>query len=57
MYPEVELYLNGKSHGRKQTTRETEWKAKYVIQYEPGALTQLENFALKLRPSGKNVKF
>jgi beta-galactosidase len=38
MYPEVELYLNGKSHGRKQTTRETEWKAKYVIQYEPGAL-------------------
>jgi beta-galactosidase len=38
MYPEVELFLNGQSQGRKETNRETQWIAKYQIPYQAGEL-------------------
>ena len=38
MYPEVELYLNGRSQGRKKTNRESHWIAKYMVPYQAGEL-------------------
>ncbi len=34
----VELFLNGKSLGRKETKRETEWIARWNVPYQPGTL-------------------
>lgn len=34
----VELFLNGKSYGKKSTSRASEFKAKYQIPYTPGQL-------------------
>ena len=36
--PEVKLYLNDKLIGTKQVSRETEFKAVFTVNYEPGAL-------------------
>jgi beta-galactosidase len=36
--PEVELFLNGKSLGRKKTDRSTEFMAKWEVPYQPGVL-------------------
>jgi beta-galactosidase len=38
MYPEVELFLNGQSQGRKKTNRESQWIAKYQVPYQAGEL-------------------
>jgi beta-galactosidase len=38
MYPEVELFLNGQSQGKKLTNRESQWIAKYMIPYQEGEL-------------------
>jgi beta-galactosidase len=35
---EVELFINGKSLGKKQTNRETEWLARWQVPYQPGVL-------------------
>ncbi|MBW6500709.1 MAG: DUF4982 domain-containing protein [Bacteroidales bacterium] len=35
---QAELFLNGKSLGRKPTNRSTEYKATWNVQYEPGTL-------------------
>ncbi len=35
---QAELWLNGKSLGRKTTNRSTEYKATWQVQYEPGTL-------------------
>jgi beta-galactosidase len=35
---EVELFVNGKSLGKKQTNRETEWLARWQVPYQPGVL-------------------
>jgi beta-galactosidase len=37
--PEVELFLNQKSLGRKSTNRENKWIATYQVTYEPGILS------------------
>jgi beta-galactosidase len=37
-YPEVELFLNGKSLGRKKVGVDTEYKANYQVRYAPGRL-------------------
>ncbi|WP_165390999.1 glycoside hydrolase family 2 TIM barrel-domain containing protein [Pseudoduganella lutea] len=37
-HPEVELFLNGRSLGRKAVGRQTEYKADYRVQYAPGRL-------------------
>ena len=37
-FPEVELYLNGKSLGRKAVGLETEFKASFTVPYAPGQL-------------------
>jgi beta-galactosidase len=37
-YEEVALFLNGKSLGKKPTTRENRWTATYQVPYEPGVL-------------------
>ncbi len=37
--PEVELFLNNKSFGRKQTNRANEWIARWEVPYEPGILS------------------
>lgn len=37
-YEEVELLLNGKSLGRKKTSRENEWIARWTVPYAPGEL-------------------
>ena len=37
-YEEVELFLNGESLGRKETSRGTEWIARWKVPYEPGSL-------------------
>lgn len=37
-HPEVELFLNGRSLGRKAVSRQTEYKAAYAVPYEPGRL-------------------
>lgn len=37
--PEVELFLNQKSLGRKKTNRENKWIAAYQVPYEPGILS------------------
>lgn len=37
-FPEVELLLNGRSLGRKSTGEESEYKASYQVNYEPGQL-------------------
>lgn len=37
-YPEVELFLNGKSLGRRQVGVETQYKAAYQVPYSPGRL-------------------
>ncbi|NII75001.1 beta-galactosidase [Dyella sp. SG562] len=37
-YPEVELFLNGKSLGRKPVGVQTEYKAAYRVPYAPGRL-------------------
>jgi len=37
-FPEVELFLNGKSLGRKTVRLETEYKAAYKVPYAPGRL-------------------
>ena len=36
--PEVKLYLNDKLIGTKQVSRETEYKAVFTVNYEPGIL-------------------
>jgi beta-galactosidase len=36
--PEVELFLNQKSQGRKKTNRDSKWIATYQVPYEPGIL-------------------
>ena len=36
--PEVKLYLNDKLIGTKQVSRETEYKAVFTVNYEPGTL-------------------
>ena len=36
---EAELFLNGRSLGRKETSRRTEWIAKWEVPYEPGILS------------------
>jgi beta-galactosidase len=36
--PEVELFLNGKSLGRKPVGVDTEYKASYAVNYKPGQL-------------------
>ena len=36
--PEVKLYLNGQLIGTKQVSRETEFKAVFTVNYEPGEL-------------------
>ncbi len=38
MYPEVELFLNGQSLGKKKTNRESQWTAKYQVPYQAGEL-------------------
>jgi beta-galactosidase len=38
MYPQVELFLNGESLGKKQTTRESKWTAVYQVPYASGEL-------------------
>lgn len=38
MYPEVELFLNGKSFGKKPTNRNTEWTASFQVPYSEGTL-------------------
>jgi beta-galactosidase len=38
-FPEVELFLNGRSLGRKSVGLETEYKASYTVPYSPGQLT------------------
>ena len=38
MYPQVELFLNGESLGKKQTTRENKWTAVYQVPYTSGEL-------------------
>ncbi len=40
-FPEVELQLNGKSLGRKAVGVESEYKAKYTVNYAPGRLVAL----------------
>ncbi|MGN6323907.1 MAG: glycoside hydrolase family 2 TIM barrel-domain containing protein [Dyella sp.] len=37
-FPEVELFLNGKSLGRKATGVDTQYKATYSVPYHPGRL-------------------
>ncbi|MFC5459320.1 glycoside hydrolase family 2 TIM barrel-domain containing protein [Massilia niabensis] len=37
-HPEVELFLNGVSLGRRRAGRETEYKAEYSVHYQPGRL-------------------
>ncbi len=37
-FPEVELFLNGKSLGRKAVSQATEYKAAYAVPYAPGTL-------------------
>jgi beta-galactosidase len=37
-FPEVELFLNGKSQGRKSVGVETEYKVAYTVGYAPGEL-------------------
>lgn len=39
--PEVELFLNGKSVGRKPVGAETEYKAAFEVSYAPGRLTAI----------------
>jgi beta-galactosidase len=36
---ETELFLNGKSHGKKKTDRSTKWIAKWEVPYESGVLS------------------
>lgn len=38
MYPQVELFLNGKSLGTKETNRSSQWIATYSVPYEAGEL-------------------
>lgn len=38
MYPEVELFLNGKSFGRKPTNRASKWIASFQVPYTEGVL-------------------
>lgn len=40
-FPEVELFLNGKSLGRKTTGVATEYKAQYKVGYAPGRLVAM----------------
>jgi beta-galactosidase len=37
-HPEVELFLNGRSLGRKPVNRQTEYKTDYTVAYAPGRL-------------------
>ncbi|GGY02940.1 DUF4982 domain-containing protein [Massilia dura] len=37
-HPEVELFLNGRSLGRKAVNRQTEYRTSYSVKYEPGRL-------------------
>jgi len=37
-YPEVELFLNGRSLGRKAVGKASEYKAAYTVPYQPGLL-------------------
>jgi beta-galactosidase len=39
MYPQVELFLNGASLGKKQTTRDNKWTAVFQVPYSSGELT------------------
>ncbi|MCC9065785.1 sugar-binding domain-containing protein [Flavobacterium piscisymbiosum] len=49
-YPKVRLYLNGKKMGDKETTKQQEFKATYIIPYESG---ELKAFGLE---NGKEVE-
>lgn len=37
-YPQTELFLNGESLGRRETSRDTEWIAKWKVPYQKGIL-------------------
>lgn len=41
MYPRVELFLNGNSLGKKETSRDNQWIATYSVPYESGELTAI----------------
>lgn len=61
MYPEVELFLDGQSQGRKKTNRENQWIAKYQIPYQAGELKAIgyngteDKGSCKLSTAGKVV--
>jgi beta-galactosidase len=58
----AELYLNGKSLGKKKTDRSTEWIAKWEVPYEPGLLEvkgfdrQVEVASSELKTSEKSTR-
>jgi beta-galactosidase len=60
--PEVELFLNEKSFGKKKTNRETKWIARWDVPYEPGVLSakgyngSAETASCELKTAGKPVK-
>lgn len=62
MYPEVELFLNGKSLGKKESTRENEWKVTYNVPYSSGELKAVgyengkEKSAFALNSTGEPAK-
>jgi beta-galactosidase len=62
MYPEVELFLNGQSLGKKQTNRGNEWTAAYMVPYAKGELRaagysgQREMSSFSLRTAGEPDK-
>jgi beta-galactosidase len=37
-YPQTELFLNGVSLGKSETTRDTRWMARWKVPFEPGML-------------------
>ena len=51
MYPEVELFLNGQSHGKKKTNRESQWIAKYQIPYQAGELKAIGHAGSEVKSS------
>jgi beta-galactosidase len=60
--PETELFLNGKSLGKKKTDRSTEWIARWEVPYEPGVLSakgyngKYDVIISELKTAGKPVK-
>ena len=64
MYPEVELFLNGQSQGKRKTNRESQWIATYDIPYQAGELKAIglsgpdekASFELKSAGSVESIK-